>query len=94
MNRWYKMEITHDEFIEKYANVRVHFASYYKYSFTYVGITEDKIIVSVDYGGHADYIYRVEVGANDSFLLGETSKTFRCGKASKHGETIDVFYYF
>jgi hypothetical protein len=86
------MDITQEQFLEKYADVRVHFSSYYKYSFTYTGIAEDGTVVSVDYGGYHEDIYRMEIKATDSFLLGETARTFRYGTAEKDGETIDNFY--
>jgi hypothetical protein len=49
-------EITHDEFIEKYADVRMTFSSYYKYCFTYIGQTDDGVKVSARYGGDANQV--------------------------------------
>lgn len=85
-------EITQEEFKEKYADVRVKFASYYKYSFTYIGYAENGTMISVDYGGDAGLIYRFEISADDSFVLGETAKTLRSGVAVLNGEEIDEFW--
>lgn len=53
--------MTRQEFYDKYKDVDFYFSSYYKYTFTFVGEYEGKI-VSVGVGGNSDEIYRFEVG--------------------------------
>ena len=55
------LEMTKEEFIEKYGEVKVKFSSYYKYTFNYIGTLPDGNVISVDCGGNADDIYRYEV---------------------------------
>lgn len=52
-----------EELIEKYANVEVEFECYYKYTFTYTGLTEDGKHLIADYGETSDDIYKHEVAS-------------------------------
>jgi hypothetical protein len=56
--------MTRKEFIEKYADVKVKFSEYYKYTFTYTGSLPDGGKISLDYGGNAEQIYRHDVSAD------------------------------
>ena len=62
-----KKEIEIEEFYEKYKDVNFKFLSYYKFTFTYRGFTDDGEEVKVGVGGTADYIYRESVSADDVY---------------------------
>jgi hypothetical protein len=88
------MEIEHDEFIEKYANVRVTFSSYYKYEFKYIGQTDDGVKVSVTYGGDANQIYKFTLNAGHNFLLGETLMSFKHGISQRIDTNEELFEFY
>lgn len=56
--------MTEEEFLEKYGKVKVKFNRYYKYTFTYMGVTDDNLTVLVDTGGDHNDIYKKEVLAD------------------------------
>ena len=62
------MQITEQQFKEKYGDIQVTFQSYYKYVFTYRGVIDEKRVLLLEFGGNSDDIYRHEV-------LGECSET-------------------
>lgn len=90
------MQLTTEEFIEKYSEVEVTFDSYYKYAFTYVGYTEpDGLQIEVSYGGDSSQIYRFELKAGHTVKLGKTAMSFYRGEAKTiSGEIVDEFYEF
>jgi hypothetical protein len=92
------MELSEDEFLEKYAEVEVTFDSYYKYAFKYVGYTDpgpDGLRIEVSYGGAHYRIYRFELKAGHTVKLGETAMSFYSGTAETiSGEIVDEFYEF
>ena len=90
------MQLTEEEFIDKYSEVEVTFDSYYKYAFTYVGYTEpDGLQVEVSYGGDSSQIYRFELKAGHTVKLGKTAMSFYRGEAKTiSGEIVDEFYEF
>jgi len=92
------MELSEDEFLEKYAEVEVTFESYYKYAFKYVGYTDpgpDGLRIEVSYGGETSQIYRFELKAGHTVKLGETAMSFYRGTAETiSGEIVDEFYEF
>lgn len=53
--------MTIEEVNEKFKDVLVTFSSYYKYSFTYTGESEDGYKLRCSYGGSSDDIYRYDV---------------------------------
>jgi hypothetical protein len=57
------------EALQKYGDLVLKFASYYKYAFTYRGVAEDGSIVEMDVGGNADAIYRYQVTPNSTDSL-------------------------
>ncbi len=65
--------MTDDEFNEKYGDIWVHFTSYYKYVFRYVGDGFDGETITVGYGGNHDDIYRHEVTSCDKQKIGTWS---------------------
>lgn len=74
--------MTREEFYEKYKDVDFYFASYYKYTFTFVGEYEGKHI-SVGVGGQSDDIYRFEVVSGSKETI-ESLQPFEgtCGEDS------------
>ena len=64
-----KKEIECEEFYEKYKDVDFKFLSYYKFTFTYRGFTDDGEEVKVGVGGIADDIYREQVSADDVYSI-------------------------
>lgn len=82
--------ITRQEFYDKYGEVEVEFKSYYKYTFTYTGVTEDGITISVDYGGDDSEIYRHDVSVGVKEKVGSLYPY--AGFAHRDGEVIESFY--
>jgi hypothetical protein len=64
-----KQEIKSEEFYEKYKDVDFKFLSYYKFTFTYRGFTDDGEEVRIGVGGIADDIYRERVSADDVYSI-------------------------
>ena len=64
-----KKEIECEEFYEKYKDVDFKFLSYYKFTFTYRGFTDDGEEVRIGVGGIADDIYRQRVSADDVYSI-------------------------
>ena len=64
-----KQEIEGEEFYEKYKDVNFKFLSYYKFTFTYRGFTDDGEEVKIGVGGLADYIYRESVSADSVYNI-------------------------
>ena len=55
--------MTKNEFMEKYKDVEFTFSRYYKYTFTFEGVTEDGKTIILSCGGDTNEIYRYEVRA-------------------------------
>ena len=66
-----KQEIESEEFYEKYKDVDFKFLSYYKFTFTYRGFTDDGEEVKIGVGGIADYIYRESVSVDSVYDIVE-----------------------
>ena len=64
-----KKEIERGEFYEKYKDVSFKFLSYYKFTFTYRGFTDDGEEVRIGVGGLADDIYRESVTADNVYNI-------------------------
>jgi hypothetical protein len=82
--------ITKQQFIEKYGPVKVQFKSYYKYTFTFYGITADGRSISVTAGGDADEIYRMEVAADYAETVADLDP-FK-GSVYEDGLEVEGFY--
>lgn len=54
--------------MEKYGDVPLRFESYYKYSFTFVGVADDVLIIAA-VGGAGEDIYRYTVKRDDTITL-------------------------
>ena len=64
-----KKEIECEEFYEKYKDVDFKFLSYYKFTFTYRGFTDDGEEVKIGVGGTANEIYREGVTADSVYNI-------------------------
>ena len=64
-----KKEIERGEFYEKYKDVSFKFLSYYKFTFTYRGFTDDGEEVKIGVGGIAEDIYRESVSADNVYNI-------------------------
>ena len=62
--------MTNNEFIDKYKDIIVTFAHYYKYTFHYKGLTLAGDVITASVGGDASDIYRLDVTNNESFAIG------------------------
>ena len=56
-----EVEVSKEEFLEKYGNVEVVFSFYYKYSFVFEATLAHGKTLYVSVGGDGDDIYRLEV---------------------------------
>jgi len=57
--------MTAEQVIEKFEGKLLKFSHYYKYTFSFVGYTDDGYKITCNYGGFADDIYRYNVSATD-----------------------------
>ena len=48
-------------FFQKYGDIKVKFASYHKYVFTFEGVTEEGDTLKILAGGDSDDIYRANI---------------------------------
>ncbi len=75
-----------EQITEKYGNVKLKFNSYYKYTFNFIGKTEDGEEVYVSTGGDADDIYRLDVSQDKEETIGTLCPNYI--RISKNGENI------
>lgn len=61
--------MTRDEFLKEYGNVPLKLHSYYKYSFTFKGMTQNDSYVTMCLGGDADDIYRLELDVESTYYV-------------------------
>lgn len=82
--------MTKEEFYDKYGDVKVKFANYYKYTFTYEATLPDGKLLTCGYGGNSDDIYRHEVGTDQE----ETVNSLQPyeGAVFQNGNKIEGFY--
>jgi hypothetical protein len=62
--------MTAEQVNEKFKDVKVTFDSYYKFTFTFKGQSEDGYTLACLYGGNSDDIYRYDVNT-DPVSFGE-----------------------
>lgn len=55
---------------EKFGNTLLRFSHYYKYTFTFIGHTEDEYKILCYFGGSSDDIYRYDVNADVEYRVG------------------------
>lgn len=82
--------MTRQEFYDKYGNVKVRFASYYKYTFTYEVTLPDGKRLTCGYGGNSDDIYRHEVDVDCEETV--SSLQPHEGAVYQDGNKIEGFY--
>ena len=80
-----KKEIEREEFYEKYKDVDFKFLSYYKFTFTYRGFTDDGEEVKIGVGGLADDIYRESVSVSSVYDM--------CYLMPYQGESDSLSFY-
>jgi hypothetical protein len=85
---------TLDSIIEKYNDlVKLKFSSYYKYSFSFRGNTEDGLEIYASVGGSADDIYKFSVDANTEETLKSLLPNYISVK--KDGQMLhEVYEYY
>jgi hypothetical protein len=85
------MELTEEQFFEKYGDVKVKFHYYYKYTFYYVGKLPNGNKITVGLGGSADDIYKCKVSFDDEDTVQYINPHF--GQIfDNEGKVIDEFY--
>lgn len=82
--------MTREEFYEKYGDVKVTFASYYKFTFYYNATLPDGSVLSVGFGGNSDEIYRCEVTSGEVVTVAALCPFM--GSVRKDGKEIEGFY--
>lgn len=75
---------------EQYGSVKLKFNSYYKYSFSFKGKTEDGEEVYVSVGGSADDIYRLEVSVEEEETIDSLCPNYI--EVTKDGKEIIAWY--
>lgn len=85
------MEISFDDFLQKYGDVPVVFSSYYKYSFAYVGTLDNKTI-KVYVGGNSDDIYKFEVKSGEKIAISKLCPY--SGYVYEDGKETESFYTY
>jgi hypothetical protein len=65
------MNLTEEQFEEQYGDVKVKFNSYYKFTFTFVGKTNDGSTVRLLVGGNSEDIYRERIVADREYTVRE-----------------------
>ena len=63
--------MTHEEFVEKYANEKIKVVSYYKYSFHCEPINPDSEISWISLGGGGDDIYKLDIKFHEEHTVEE-----------------------
>lgn len=64
-------KITIDEVVKRYKDTELKFSSYYKFSFTFIGVAEDGVKIVATIGGDSSNIYREEIFNNETRKLGD-----------------------
>jgi len=74
--------ISHEEVLSRYGKIPLKFTSYYKYSFSFAGQTEDGTRIKMAISGQ-DEIYRLEVRPDAGYYLDEATWYQVIGKGEK-----------
>jgi len=83
-------EITREEFLNDYGDVKVRFNSYYKFAFRYSASLPNGNLLSVSCGGNADDIYKLNVTADGEMTAREIDPYSGC--VIRDGEVVCSFY--
>lgn len=84
--------MTKDEFLDTYKNVEVSFTEYYKYTFTFRGISENGDTIECSCGGTSEEIYRFEVISGKRIPISDLKLDLYKGIVFRDGKEIDDFY--
>jgi hypothetical protein len=79
--------MTAEQVNEKFKDVKVTFDSYYKFTFTFKGQSEDGFTLACLYGGSSDDIYRYDVNT-DPVSFGECDQWSHVVVKDKDGNKI------
>jgi hypothetical protein len=78
-----------EQILEKYGNVKLKFNSYWKYTFTFVGVADDGTQVSTSIGGDIGDIYRMDVSVDrEETLIGLGAE---CATVTLNGKEIGSY---
>ena len=79
--------MTAEQVNEKFKDVKVTFDSYYKFTFTFKGQSEDGYTLACLYGGSSDDIYRYDVNT-DPVSFGECDQWSHVVVKDKDGNKV------
>jgi hypothetical protein len=78
-----------------YGRVPLLFSSYYKYSFSFLGTSEDGAIIHASFGGCAEDIYQFSVERETPMFLGENpEEKWTYVRIERAGEELINYYYY
>lgn len=84
--------MTKTEFIEKYGDVEVAFSHYYKFVFVFSGELQDGSVLTCEYGGSSDSIYKFSLTANETVFVAALYPD--AGQVIKDDILIEGFYEY
>ena len=79
--------MTVEQVNEKFKDVKVTFDSYYKFTFTFIGQSEDGYKIACLFGGDSDDIYRYDVNT-DPVSFGECEQWTAVVVKDKEGNKV------
>lgn len=79
--------MTVEQVNEKFKDVKVTFDSYYKFTFTFIGQSEDGYKIACLFGGDSDDIYRYDVNT-DPVSFGECEQWTAVAVKDKEGNKV------
>jgi hypothetical protein len=85
------MNLTEEQFLEQYGDVKVKLRSYYKFTFTFTGKTKDRITITVAVGGNSDDIYRESIIADQKYRVRELGFSYAKAEADVMGTVAQCF---
>lgn len=63
--------MTEVEVNEKFKDTPLFFKSYYKYNFTFAGVTNQGLMIVAGFGGNSDDIYKEDIRVEKPIIFGE-----------------------
>jgi hypothetical protein len=85
--------MTAEEVMEKFNGKVLKFSSYYKYTFSFVGYTDDGYKIVCKYGGSSDEIYRYSVNVTDEMKFLSMDEWSWNSVQVYDGNNQSVFYH-
>lgn len=93
LNRKLKLEISKEEFCNRYGDVVVKFSYYYKYVFTFNAELPDGSKLIIAFGGSADFIFNIEVNNNEEHYVKDMETYAVSGSVyDKDDKTVCCFW--